>query len=168
MRLFVAIPLPDAVRHDLARLCAGVPGARWTPAENLHLTLRFIGDVDGGRYHDVAAALGAVDGAAFDLQLTAVGRFGDRRRARVLWAGVRPSAALINLQAKIERAVRRAGFAVEPRKFHAHVTLARLLGAPAGRVERYLIDHDAYQSRRFPVADFVLFQSFLACQFEES
>ena len=104
VRLFVAIPLPDAVRHDLARLCAGVPGARWTPAENLHLTLRFIGEADGGRYHDIAAALGAVDGAAFDLQLAAVGRFGDRRRARVLWAGVRPSESLINLQAKIERA----------------------------------------------------------------
>ncbi len=161
MRLFVAIPLPEDVRHDLARLGAGVPGARWTPVENLHLTLRFIGEADGGQCHDIAAALGAVDGAAFDLQLAAVGRFGDRHRARVLWAGVRSSDALDHLQAKIERAVRRAGFAVEPRKFHAHVTLARLQGAPAGRVERYLIDHGAYQSRRFPVAEFVLFQSFL-------
>ncbi len=161
MRLFVAIPLPEDVRHDLSQLCAGMPGAHWTPVENLHLTLRFIGEADGGQYHDIAAALGAVDDAAFDLQLAAVGRFGDRRRARVLWAGVRSSEALDHLQAKIERAVRRAGIAVEPRKFHAHVTLARLQGAPAGRVERYLINHGAYQSRPFPVADFVLFQSFL-------
>ncbi len=164
MRLFVAIPLPEDVRHDLARLCAGVPGARWTPVENLHLTLRFIGEADGGQFHDIAAALGAVDGTRFGLQLATVGQFGDRRRARVLWAGVRPNQALDRLQARIESAVRRAGMAPEPRKFHPHVTLARLQGArgaQAGRVGRYLIDHGAYQSGPFTATDFVLFQSFL-------
>lgn len=169
MRLFVAIPLPADVRQSLALLCAGVPGARWTSAENLHLTLCFIGEVDGGRYHDVAGALGAVattlgaDGTAGPtLQLATVGQFGDRRRARVLWAGVRPNAALARLQARIEGAVRQAGLAVERRKFHAHVTLARLKGAPSNRVDRYLADHSAYQSRPFPMTEFVLFQSLLS------
>ena len=161
MRLFVAIPLPADVRQALALICNGVPGARWTPVENLHLTLRFIGAVDGGQFHDIATALGAVDGAGFAMQLATVDRFGERGRARVLWVGVRPNARLADLQARIERAVRRAGLAVEHRKFHAHVTLARLSGGSSDRVERYLIDHGLYQSRSFPVTDFVLFQSSL-------
>ncbi len=161
MRLFVAIPLPEDVRLELARLSAGVPGARWTPVDNLHLTLRFIGEVDGGRFDDIVVALGAVDGAGFELQLASVGRFGTRRRARVLWAGVHPSEAVVRLQARIETALRGAGLAPEPRKFHPHVTLARLKGAPTERIDRYLADHGPYQSRPFAAESFVLFQSFL-------
>ena len=161
MRLFVAIPLPEDVRLELARLSGGVPGARWTPVDNLHVTLRFIGEADGGQFADIAAALGAVDGAGFELQLASVGQFGARRRARVLWAGVGPSEALARLQGRIEAALRGTGLAPEPRKYHPHVTLARLKGAPAERVGRYLVDHGGYESRQFTAETFVLFQSFL-------
>ena len=161
MRLFVAIPLPEDLSEDLGRICAGVPGAKWVSPENLHITLRFIGEVDGATFQDIAAALGGVAGDRFELRLDGVGQFGDRRRVRTLWAGLEPSEPLKQLQGRIETALQGSGLEPERRKFHAHVTLARLKNAPLDRAARYLADHSAYRSRSFSVDGFVLFQSHL-------
>lgn len=161
MRLFVAVALPETERQRLALLGGGVPGARWLPAENLHLTLRFIGEADGHAFHDIAAALREIDTAAFDLRLSGVGYFGDKRRVRVLWAGVDGNDALRALQQRVETALVRAGLPPEGRKFHPHVTLARLRDAPLGRVERFLAEQGGYVSQPFRVSEFVLFSSHL-------
>lgn len=159
-RLFVAVPLPETVTRRLAALAGGVPGARWAPDRNMHVTLRFIGDVDGVEAADIAATLADVDGgAAFDLAIDGVDIFGGRRDARILYAGVAPREPLKRLRDKIEAALQRQGLAAEERKFHPHVTLARLRGAPPDRIGRFLEANGLLMSPPFQVGDFVLYES---------
>lgn len=162
VRLFVAIELPAEVRARLGGLGAGVPGARWVDPEQIHLTLRFIGEVDGGAFEDVRLALGAVRAAPFEIMLEGVGHFGDRRRVRALWAGVAPGAALNRLAAQIEAALAGAGCEPEGRKFKAHVTLARLRGAPVSRVADFLAANALFQAGPIAVDRFQLFSSRLS------
>lgn len=158
-RLFVAVPLPEAVSQRLAALAGGVPGARWVPDRNMHVTLRFIGDVDGREAADIAVTLAEVEGAAFELAVDGVDIFGNRRDARILYAGVAPRDPLKRLRDKIETALQRQGLAAEERKFHPHVTLARLRGAPPDRIGRFLEANGLLMSPAFPVDEFILFDS---------
>ncbi|MCW5730146.1 MAG: RNA 2',3'-cyclic phosphodiesterase [Alphaproteobacteria bacterium] len=162
IRLFAAIALPDEIRASLAPIMAGIPGAKWTRPENLHLTLRFIGNVDGRLFRDIADSLSHVRGEPFELRLSGVGQFGEGRRVDLVWAGVQASEPLRHLQARIEQRLRAEGLEPEPRKYHPHVTLARLRGAPDRRVADYLAGHGLYRSAPFRVEEFVLFSSFLA------
>ena len=88
IRLFVAVELPQQVRDRLADLHYGLPGARWLDADALHLTLRFIGEVDQAQAIDIDAALLRVAAPAFAIDLVGAGHFASRGRARVLWVGV--------------------------------------------------------------------------------
>lgn len=116
-RLFVAIPLPEEVRERLGLLAGGVPGARWVDPEKLHLTLRFIGEVDGGWAEDIMAALSGIVAKSFDVAMAGVGHWGTRERATMLWAGVEKNPALSHLQGKVESALVRLGLDPEGRKF---------------------------------------------------
>ena len=158
-RLFVALPLPETVTLRLAALAGGVPGARWVPAQNMHVTLRFIGDVDGREAADVAAILAEVEAPSFEMAIEGVDIFGGRRDARILYAGVVPRDPLKRLRDKIEAALQRAGLAAEERKFHPHVTLARLRGAPPDRVGRFLEANGLLMSPPLPASEFVLYDS---------
>jgi 2'-5' RNA ligase len=162
VRLFVAIELPSEVKQQLALLAGGVPGARWVAAENLHLTLRFIGDADGGLFQDIGEALAEVEAAPFELRLKGVGRFGQRRRVRQLWAGVEAGPGLEQLQRRVEARLSALGLEPERRKFHAHVTLARLKDASVERVGGFLAGHDLFASAPFEVASFALISSHLS------
>lgn len=162
IRLFVAISFPDEVRRSLATLCAGVPGARWVKPEQFHLTLRFIGEVDGRTAHAAAEELATVTMPAFELNLFGVGSFGDKRKTHSLWAGVRPNPALNRLQEKVDNAVLRAGIAPDRRKFAPHVTLARLKDAPVERLGAFLSHHALYAAPSFTCDRFVLYSSFLS------
>jgi 2'-5' RNA ligase len=159
IRLFVALELPDAVRQRLTGLMGGVPGARWTESENLHLTLRFIGEVENDRAHDIDAALAEVTAPAFDLILDGVGQFGNGNRARLLWAGVERNDALHHLNQKIESALVRVGLSREERKYTPHVTLARLKDAPLERVGRFLEDRALFRAGPLRMSHFTLFES---------
>jgi RNA 2',3'-cyclic 3'-phosphodiesterase len=161
-RLFVAIALPEDVRDRLGLLAGGVPGARWVDPENLHLTLRFIGEVDGGWAEDITAALGGVVARPFELALAGVGHWGTRERATAIWAGVEKNPGLSHLQSKVESALVRLGLEPEGRKFAPHVTLARLSGSPCGRVAKFIADHNLFRLPPFPVTAFTLFSSFLS------
>jgi len=161
MRLFVAIPIPDAVAQGLLFMQSGVPGARWQTREQLHLTLRFIGEVDGREADAVHDALSAISAPPFTIVLKGVGEFGGKK-PRALWAGVETSEALLHLQRKIETALQRIGLEAEPRKFTPHITLARLKATPQGRVMDYLVDHALYASAPFAAGAFVLYSSHLA------
>jgi RNA 2',3'-cyclic 3'-phosphodiesterase len=158
IRLFVAIELPEAVRDRLVSLQGGVPGARWVNDDQLHLTLRFIGEVDENVAHDVDDALSQIRAPAFELELSGVGEFGGKN-PRALWAGVRASGALTHLQKKVETALQRIGLEPEPRKFSAHVTLARLRSAPREKVAAFLAHHGLFASAPFKIQRFVLFSS---------
>ena len=160
MRLFVAIALPDSVADGLVMLQGGIPGARWSTREQLHLTLRFIGEVDGRDAAAIDDALAAIRSPGFALELKGVGEFGGRN-PRALWAGVRDEGPVVHLQRKIESAVQRAGIAAEERKFSPHITLARLRGAPRDRVITFLSAHALYASGPFEVNGFILYSSTL-------
>ena len=166
MRLFVAITLPEAVREILAGLANGLPGARWVPPENLHLTLRFIGEVDGHQARDVDEALSAIRMPGFALSLSGVGNFGDGRKLRVLWAGVDPNPELGRLHDKVEQSLIRAGLEPDARKFKPHVTLARFKPGngpkPGPKLQDFLSRHALYRSETFPVERFTLYSSFLS------
>ena len=164
MRLFVALALPADLRSHLCSLSSGLPGARWVDPANLHLTLRFIGEVDGHAAEDIDAALSGIQGKRFAVTLSGVGQFGDYRRLRALWVGVEPNEAMERLQAKIETALQRAGLEPEKRKFKPHVTLARFKGNPGNRLQDYMVRHALFRAEPFEVGEFTLFSSYLASQ----
>ena len=158
MRLFVALALPDLIAENLLLLQGGVPGARWSQREQLHLTLRFIGEVDGRDGAGIDDALTAIHAPRFTLELQGVGEFGGKN-PRALWAGIRDDAAVKHLQRKIEAALQRIGLPAEERKFAPHITLARLRGAPRDRVITFLTSHALYASPPFEVNAFILYSS---------
>jgi 2'-5' RNA ligase len=161
LRLFIALDLPLPVRSRLALLQAGVPGARWVRPENLHLTLRFLGEVDDGIARDLDIELGRIQAAGFELMVDGVGHFGPQRSPQVLWAGIARSEALQFLHDKVDRAAVAAGLAADDRKFRPHVTLAHLRGAHGPRVGRWLADYAVVQAGPIPVGGFVLYRSHL-------
>ncbi len=162
MRLFVALPLPEPLRAHLAELERGLPGARWVAPENLHLTLRFIGKVEGHQAGDLDAALAQVKATRFPVTLVGVDRFGAGRKLRALWVGVAPNPELDRLYRKVEQAVQAAGLAPNGRKFKPHVTLARFKGDPGHRLHDYLARHALFRAETFEARDFVLYSSFLS------
>ncbi|MBL9096429.1 MAG: RNA 2',3'-cyclic phosphodiesterase [Alphaproteobacteria bacterium] len=159
LRLFTAIEIPETLRTRLTFLQSGVPGARWTPVENLHLTLRFIGEVDEPTAVDIDAALSVLREDAFQLTLRGVGEFGGRD-PHAIWAGVAANPALTHLVAKIERALQRIGLPAETRKYAPHVTLARLRDTPVAKVLEFLSTHGLFDSGPFDVRSFGLYSSF--------
>ena len=164
-RLFVAVDVPDAIKDQLVTLCTGVAGAKWVQREQLHLTLRFIGEVDSAKFQQIKTALSDVRSAPFSMALRGVGQFPPKRAARVLWVGVDAPPALNQLHAQVETTLNRLDFAPEERPFSAHLTLARLKNPPPPSVvQDYLSRHAAFQSESFPITEFVLYSSVLAPQ----
>lgn len=157
-RLFVSLRPPAPVRDALLAAQGGVEGARWQDDEQLHLTLRFVGEMDPRTGDDLAAALSAICAPDFRLAVRGVGHFERKGRAHTLWAGVAPSAPLGALQRKIECACQAAGLEPEPRKFAPHVTLARLGGGASGAGE-WLARNGALTAPEWPVASFRLYES---------
>jgi len=139
-------------------LRSGLSGARWIDPENYHLTLRFIGDVDGATARDFTNALGAIDVPPFELRLNGLGSFGGNK-PRAIFADLGPSAALETLQRAHERAAREAGLPPESRNFKPHVTLARLRGARADAVAAYLERQGGVEAESFTVNRFVVYSS---------
>jgi 2'-5' RNA ligase len=148
------------VAQGLMLIQAGVPGARWSEREQLHLTLRFIGEVDGRDANTIDDALSAIAAPRFSLALKGVGEFGGKS-PHALWAGVREVEPVAHLARKIETALQRVGFPAEERKFTPHVTLARLRAASRGRVMDWIADHALYASAPFEVNEFILYSSTL-------
>src|SRR6202012_2719810 len=158
MRLFVALSIPDSVAASLMLLQGGVPGARWQAREQLHLTLRFIGEVDGRDAHALDDALAGIDAPPFELQLHGVGPVGNKQ-PNSLWAAARRNDLLDHLQRKVDAAIRRVGQPQDAHKFTPHVTLARLRHPETGKVLEWLTHNALYTSAEFPVRAFSLYSS---------
>jgi RNA 2',3'-cyclic 3'-phosphodiesterase len=157
-RLFTGIEIPEEVRERLASLKAPLPGARWIDPENLHITLRFAGDVDNIVAREFVDGLAAIDEAAFEVRIAGLGAFGGNS-PRILWAGVEGGPALEALARANERAARNAGLAPEKRDFYAHVTLARMQHARPDAVARFLERGGAFRTEPFLVDRFALFSA---------
>lgn len=157
-RLFTGLEIPDDIRQSLSLLRGGIHGARWIDPENYHLTLRFIGDVDDVVAREVIFTLGRVRRGNFELQLNGVSSFGSRK-PRAVVATVKPSPAVMELQAEHERLMQRIGIEPEGRKYTPHVSLARLRESSNRQVADYLALRAPFRSPPFKVSRFVLFSS---------
>jgi RNA 2',3'-cyclic 3'-phosphodiesterase len=131
-RLFVALRPPAEIRAKLLGVMGGVPGARWQSDEQLHLTLRFIGEVDRRAAEDIALILSRVGAPAVELSLSGAGTFDKRGVVHTLWAGIAPKEPLASLHRKIDHALVGLGLEAETRAYQPHITLARgRMGAEA-------------------------------------
>ena len=159
-RLFVAIRPPLHVRERLLALMGGVAGVRWQTDDQLHITLRFIGEVDRHTASDIAAALGSVRHPPFHLALSSIGTFGRGGQPGTLWAGLAPVEPLKALHKKVDQACVRAGVPPEGRAYHPHITLARLKRS-SGSVVDLMQRSGGLTSQPFAVESFALFESTL-------
>jgi 2'-5' RNA ligase len=169
MRLFVAVGLPDHVKERLARVVAELRACRadvrWVHADAMHLTLKFLGNVDARELGEVDAALKRVAGAAQPTRgrLCDLGSFPHMSRPRVLWAGVETGDdRLASLHAAVDAAMNEIGFPTERRRFHAHVTIGRVrkrgtrrLGALRAAVE----EQRPFDGGEFAIDAVTLFES---------
>lgn len=157
-RLFTALEIPRNAALSLSLLRGGLPGARWIDVENYHITLRFIGDVDGRTADEIVDRLDRIDRPEFQLSLNGIGSFGSKK-PHSIWAGVTPTPEMSALQGEIERICQRIGLPPDPRKFMPHVTLARLKSARVDDVVQYLAGRGNFQTSLFSVSRFVLLSS---------
>jgi 2'-5' RNA ligase len=161
IRLFVGIGFEPDLTERMARLQYGLPGARWVERNNLHLTLRFIGEVDEDLAEEIHHGLGRLTEPPFALTLTGLGLFGDRHRAHTLWVGVERSDALSRLASRVDGAIVQAGGKSEPRKFNPHVTLARIKDTPPSHLQGFVDAAGCFREDHVAVERFTLFRSTL-------
>ncbi|MBR0657534.1 RNA 2',3'-cyclic phosphodiesterase [Plastoroseomonas arctica] len=159
MRLFVALGLPEAVSSQLAGLIGGIPGARWVPPENYHLTLRFIGEVEPWRAEEVDEALAVIRAKPFDLTLTGLGLFEKAGRINALWVGIERCEGLLRLQSKVETALQRVGLDPERRRFAPHITLARTERAAPDKLISFVQAHNLFRAPVMRIEEFCLYSS---------
>ena len=160
-RLFVAIRPPEPIRDLLIDAMDDSADFRWQDDGQLHLTLRFVGEVERPLAEDLASALERIRAAPFDLHISGVGRF-DQRNSGALWAGVEPKPPVSALAAKVERVCQSAGLEPERRAFHPHITLARWKGRRTREVHDFLDRARGLSSEPFRVDRFILFESQLS------
>ena len=164
MRLFIAIEIPDDLKKMIGRLRVEIPGARWVQAEQIHLTLAFLGEVDEPTFELLSEELGRVKVPEFRLCFSDVGCFPDRHRPRVLWIGLEPQPRLQALAAMVREAVRSCGIHQEERPFSPHITLARLKLPHSREADAFLDQPHKQKLPPFLVREFTLFQSRLTAQ----
>ena len=160
-RLFIAIDFPEEIVKALSSLCFGVPGARWVRAEQLHLTLRFIGEVEGSFYKEIKEGLKDVTENSFSIHLNALGHFPPRKTPRVLWAGVEKNGPLVHLRNRINSVLFGLGLEPEKRKYSPHITIARLNNTHISKVADYLAINGLFDTNPFTVSKFSLYSSVL-------
>ena len=160
-RLFVALRPPEPIIDLLIDAMDDSPEFRWQDEDQLHLTLRFIGEVDRPVANDLAGALQAIRAPALELRIHGIGRF-EQRNSGALWAGVEPKAPLAALAAKIERACQSVDLEPERRAFHPHITLARWKGRRTRKVHDFLERKRGLASEPFEIDSFILFESRLS------
>ena len=157
-RLFTALEIPGDVAMSLSFLRGGLSGARWIDAENYHITLRFIGDVDFRTADEIAEALSRVSRDPLAVRLNGLDVFGGNK-PHSIHARVERTSALVELQSEHERIAQRMGLKPEGRKFAPHVTVARLRGAKPLEVAAYLSLRGSFSTPAFEAASFVLLSS---------
>ncbi|MEO5613199.1 MAG: RNA 2',3'-cyclic phosphodiesterase [Sphingomicrobium sp.] len=159
-RLFVAIRPPEAIRDLLIDAMADSPELRWVGDAQLHLTLRFIGEVERPLADDIALALSRIRSDPFALSVSGVGLFEQRSRG-TLWADIQPRQPVAALAAKVERACLAAGLEPEHRAYHPHITLARFNRHSAAAAQAFLNRNRTLATPPFAVTSFILYESHL-------
>ncbi len=155
-RLFVALDLPAPIKAELFSLCYGVQDVRWIPKENLHLTLRFIGEVPFAFYQEIREALRSIDFHPFELKTSTLDVFDN---SQTLWMGLEENEDLINLQNEIERKLKSLKAPIDKKKFKAHITLGRLGNSFMGNLQPFFDQNFHLKKQTIQVNSFELFSS---------
>ncbi|MDC0671076.1 RNA 2',3'-cyclic phosphodiesterase [Nannocystis radixulma] len=159
-RLFVGIDLPPGVDDHLEMMCYGLPDARWEGADKFHLTLRFIGEVDGRVHREIVDALQELDSPSFMLGLKGMGVFPPRGLPTSVWAGIADTGPVVALKHKVDACLRKVqDLQPDPRKFAPHVTIARVGDCTVEDVMVYLAEHALVRTEQFPVERVLLYSS---------
>jgi 2'-5' RNA ligase len=159
VRLFVALPIGEGLKVQLAALAGGIPGARWVPPENYHLTLRFIGEVENVLADELDEALATIRAKPFELTFRGLDVFEKAGRIHSLYVGVERCERLLHLQSKVETALQRAGLPPERKRFAPHVTLARTERAAPDKLIAFVQAHNLFRAPAERVDHFCLFSS---------
>ncbi len=160
-RLFIAVDLPEQVRESIRAICNDLPEAKWVDLNQLHLTLRFIGEVENGLLLTIREALSGVRGNAFSLTLQGVGCFPQKKSPRVLWVGIDRNDTLNRLACHIEQVLVKIGLEPEQRSFSPHITIARFKDISPHKAADYLAKNSLFKTGSFPVEAFYLYSSTL-------
>lgn len=161
IRLFAALAVPDEIAQGLARRQTGLDGARWRTAEQLHITLRFFGEVREDMARDLDAELSTLGGRPFDVVLEGAGAFGEGSDIHAVWAGVAENPELRRLAKACTTAARRVGLKPDRRNYRPHVTLAYLRHPEPDRVAAWIQANNLLKSPPFRIERFGLYSSFL-------
>jgi 2'-5' RNA ligase len=161
MRLFVGVEIPGDIAAELYPLARGIRGLDAQTPENMHITLKFIGDVDPGLAAEIDQALSQVAFEPFDLQVQGLDVFASSRKIRIFWAGVKDQPALRRLAHRVEKALLALEGSpdLDARKFTPHITLGRNRDAARATIEQAVADHVDLTSRVFTIDRFCLYES---------
>lgn len=156
-RLFVSIPLPAAIKAEVGRLAEPVAGVRWVATDQLHLTMRFLGDVESERQDGLAGLFRSIRVEPFLLPVEGVGAFPPRPPPHVVWVGIGSGhPRLFQLRQRLDDAVLAAGLEADLRTFHAHITVGRCQPGAAAGVGQWLKRHREFVAAPFRVEAFEL------------
>jgi len=159
IRLFIALPIPSTMRVLLHAMGRSLHGARAVPEEQIHLTLRFIGEVETSLLLDIKDQLKQAQFSQFQMNIRGVGHFPPRGKPRVIWAGLDAGDPLIRLKRKIDTSLIQSGIPSEGRKFSPHITIARIKNSSMQRVTDFLAGNAFLEFDRFTAECFHLYSS---------
>jgi 2'-5' RNA ligase len=159
IRVFIGIPVQPEIAKPLVLMQGGVPGARWVPRENFHITIAFPGNVAETAMDDLNESLEDIDAPAFALRLRGAGCFDKGDKTSHLYAGVDREPGLLHLKTKVDHALDVCRIPFERRNYLPHVTLARLNNADEHKAAEFIREHNLYVSEVFDVTGFALYRS---------
>lgn len=159
MRLFVAVPLPKGVRQKLLDLQQSIDGMRWQSQEQMHLTLKFVGEVDATGASELRKELDKISHPGFSMTIAGLGYFPEGKRPNVVWVGINENANLRELHKKVEDRCKNIGIAPENRPFKPHVTIARANNTSKRAVTSFITKHKTFAVTGIPVNEFILYES---------
>jgi 2'-5' RNA ligase len=160
-RLFISIDMPEQVQDQISDLYTAIQGARWVPQDQLHITMRFIGETDTATETSIIASLEHIRFEPFHIAVRSTGFFPLRKDPQVLWIGIEKSQELEKLQCSIERSLTSLGIKADSRTFHPHVTVARLDRPHKERVVQFITDNHLFKTEPFEIDAFHLYRSYL-------
>jgi len=160
-RLFIAIDFKENIIGKIEDVMHGLPDARWVPAEQIHLTLQFLGDMENNKKLDIIDGLKTLRMEPIELTLKGMGFFPPRGHAKVLWVGVNECHELLKLHKKINFILRDIGISTEKRKFSPHVTIARFKKISPDKLVEYLATYDSFNCDPVKISEFQLYSSVL-------
>lgn len=159
MRLFIAIPLPKGVKQKLVGLQQPIDGLRWQSQEQMHLTIKFVGEVNKATAAELREELDEIDHPEFSMTIAGMGCFPEGKHPKVVWAGIKENATLKELHQKVEDRCEKIGIAPENRRYKPHVTIARTKSASKQVVTSFINQHKKFALSDIPVNEFVLYES---------